>query len=291
MHFIKFLCAKRSIAAVTFLGATYIAADYSFGDIPKLSTRISVVKSVRKRKSSQLNYKIKLNPDASAKQSDRADFASTQKNEIIEENQQEPQSPTLAFGAQNINTKSAAQFFTIRGSKLTADVTVRTNPPFVISKDSSSIDYEPLLIYTIAELESNQTVYVKFNPTKRGNYADSIISISEGADNKIVNLSGTAVAAHRMMYGNRLAANNIISPNGDGINDTWIIKNIEDYPNNSVKLMDKAGKVIYSKQGYANDWDGTYNNAPLAQGTYYYIVDFGADSGLFFRGFITIVRD
>lgn len=290
MYSIKLLCPKRSIAAITFLYATHVSANYSSRVVPKPITRISAIKSFPKRRNPQSNNKIHVILNASGKQA--MTIPSTQNNTLVEKEEQDPQSATITFAAQNIDTQSAVQSFTIRGSKLTAEVTVRTNPPFAISKDSSrDIVYQPLLIYTIKELESNQTVYVKFNPTKRGNYVDSITSISQGADNKIVNLSGTAVAAHQMMYGNRLAANNIISPNGDGINDTWIIKNIEDYPNNSVKLMDKSGQVIYSKQGYTNDWDGTYNNAPLAQGTYYYIVDFGADSGLFFRGFITIVRD
>ncbi|MGI4021122.1 MAG: gliding motility-associated C-terminal domain-containing protein [Janthinobacterium lividum] len=291
MSYIKFLCTKRSIAAVIFLCAAHVVTtNHSFGAIPKPITRINTAKSLSKRKSFPANNIIKVSLNASDKQSMAiANHPSLQTNACIGENEQEAQSTTLTFAAQSINTKSAAQSFTIRGSKLTADVTVRTNPPFSLSKDS--IVYEPLLIYTIDELASNQTVYVRFNPTAFGNYTDSITSVSQGADNKIVNLSGTAVAENKMIYGNSLAANNIISPNGDGINDTWTIKNIEDYPNNSVKLMDKSGKVIYSKQGYTNDWNGTYNHAPLAQGTYYYIVDFGADSGLFFRGFITIVRD
>lgn len=88
----------------------------------------------------------------------------------------------------------------------------------------------------------------------------------------------------------QLTANNIITPNGDGKNDTWTIKNIDYYPNNTVKVFDKAGRIVYSKQGYANDWNGTYNNSPLSQGTYYYVIDFGAGLGVF-KGFITIIRD
>ncbi len=88
----------------------------------------------------------------------------------------------------------------------------------------------------------------------------------------------------------QLMANNIITPNGDGKNDTWVIKNIDYYPNNTVKVFDKAGRIVYSKQGYANDWNGTYNNSPLSQGTYYYVVDFGAGLGVF-KGYITIIRD
>ncbi|MGI4749813.1 MAG: gliding motility-associated C-terminal domain-containing protein [Janthinobacterium lividum] len=196
---------------------------------------------------------------------------------------------TLNFTAQKIYTNSAAQTFTIRGSHLTGAVTVSTNPPFSISKDS--VNYNATLTYDTTEIASNQIVYVKFKPTVIGNYADSITNISIGADHKIVALTGTAVAYHSSSYGNHLDANNVITPNGDGRNDTWVIKNIDQYPHNSVKVMDKSGNVIYSQQGYANDWGGTYNNGPLPQGTYYYVVDFGEGLDLVFKGFITIVRD
>lgn len=57
-----------------------------------------------------------------------------------------------------------------------------------------------------------------------------------------------------------------------------------------MKVFDKAGRIVYQKQGYGNNWNGTYNNSPLAQGTYYYVFDFGAGLGVF-KGYITIIRD
>ena len=46
---------------------------------------------------------------------------------------------------------------------------------------------------------------------------------------------------------------------------------------------------IYGKKGYDNSWEGILNGAPLAEGTYYYIIDFGTSRPRF-RGFITITR-
>jgi len=196
---------------------------------------------------------------------------------------------TLEFPLQRIFTFSAVKSFTIRGSHLTAAVTVNTNPPFYISKDS--VVFHKAISFDTVEMASNQTVYVKFKPTAIGNYADSIVNISEGADSKIVVLTGKSSFGRTNSYNNHLSANNIITPNGDGRNDTWVIKNIEQYPNNTVRVTDKFGNVIYSTKRYNNDWGGTYNNAPLAQGTYYYVVDFGEGEDLVFKGFITIVRD
>ncbi|CAL1518438.1 gliding motility-associated C-terminal domain-containing protein [Chitinophaga sp. MM2321] len=83
---------------------------------------------------------------------------------------------------------------------------------------------------------------------------------------------------------------NLITPNGDGINDRFIIKNIDSYPNNEVKIFDRSGRMIYTKRGYQNEWGGTLNGTALEEGTYYYILDFG--TGLpKVKGFITIIRD
>ncbi len=64
-----------------------------------------------------------------------------------------------------------------------------------------------------------------------------------------------------------------LSPNGDGINDTWIIEGIDKFPGNNVKLFDKWGDMIYEKDGYNNEWDGTASKGyQLPDGTYFYLV-------------------
>ncbi len=68
---------------------------------------------------------------------------------------------------------------------------------------------------------------------------------------------------------------NVLTPNGDGINDTWIIWGIAKYPDNNVQVFDRGGRLVYSKNNYSNDWDGRVNGAALEEGAYYYIVDYG----------------
>ena len=84
-------------------------------------------------------------------------------------------------------------------------------------------------------------------------------------------------------------ATNILSPNGDGVNDNFIIRNIDMYPNNLLRIYDRAGREVYSKGDYRNEWTGTLKGNPLAEGTYYYILDFGKGKSL--KGFITIVNE
>ncbi|RZK33387.1 MAG: gliding motility-associated C-terminal domain-containing protein, partial [Pedobacter sp.] len=81
---------------------------------------------------------------------------------------------------------------------------------------------------------------------------------------------------------------NVLTPNGDGKNDTWIIENIDMYPNNLVKVFDRAGKSVFEMKGYNNTWDGTFKGNVLPEGSYYYIIDFGQGIGIR-KGFISII--
>ncbi|MBV7532378.1 cadherin domain-containing protein [Chitinophaga sp. sic0106] len=87
----------------------------------------------------------------------------------------------------------------------------------------------------------------------------------------------------------QVEAANLLTPNGDGINDRWVVKNIGRYLNNEVRIFDRAGRLVYTRKGYNNEWDGKLNGQPLAEGTYYYILDLGNGSSM--KGFITIVRE
>ena len=75
------------------------------------------------------------------------------------------------------------------------------------------------------------------------------------------------------------------SPDGDGENDVFIIKGVENYPNNSLSIFDYSGKEIYRKEGYHNDWDGNPSNEKLiGEYTYFYVFEDGkgnAHSGYF----------
>ncbi|RBL88352.1 MBG domain-containing protein [Chitinophaga flava] len=87
---------------------------------------------------------------------------------------------------------------------------------------------------------------------------------------------------------NEITATNIVTPNGDGINDYWIVKNIDLYPDNEVQIFDRFGKIIYEKKHYDNSWNAKVNGKPLAVDTYYYVIRFGNGMGIK-KGFISVV--
>jgi gliding motility-associated-like protein len=82
---------------------------------------------------------------------------------------------------------------------------------------------------------------------------------------------------------------NLFTPNSDGINDTWYIEDIQNFPENEVLVFNIYGDEVYTKKGYTNDWAGTYNGSALPDGTYYYVLRF-EDSEKVFKGSIDILR-
>ena len=77
------------------------------------------------------------------------------------------------------------------------------------------------------------------------------------------------------------------SPNEDGINDVWFIENIFAYPNNTVKVFNRSGKLVFKQRGYQNDWNGESNQVSsgrsgnkLPTGPYIFMLDLGEGNEL-----------
>ncbi len=87
---------------------------------------------------------------------------------------------------------------------------------------------------------------------------------------------------------------NIITPNGDGVNDVVFIGCLEgqSFPNNSFRVFNRWGDEIYSAAPYNNNWGGTYGNdkKELPAGTYFYLFQKDKDSAEQVAGYIRIVR-
>ncbi|MBS1512261.1 MAG: PKD domain-containing protein [Bacteroidetes bacterium] len=82
---------------------------------------------------------------------------------------------------------------------------------------------------------------------------------------------------------------NTFTPNGDGINDTWIIQYLDTYPNNKVQVFTRNGQLVFESRGYKTPWDGTYNGKALPFDTYYYIIEPGNGRAPI-TGYVTIVK-
>ena len=81
---------------------------------------------------------------------------------------------------------------------------------------------------------------------------------------------------------------NLMTPNGDGENDFFIVPCTEATDNVEVKIFNSFGAVIYASDDYQNDWTGTNNGKDVPVGTYYYYVKINNDAPM--AAFLVVER-
>ena len=100
-----------------------------------------------------------------------------------------------------------------------------------------------------------------------------------GAEGQSSYSNGACVA-----FANKLLLYNVITPNGDGLNDVFYIDNVALYPGNSLTIFDRWGKQVYAARDYRNTWGGER----AGPGTHYYL--FRLADGTQYKGWFEIVR-
>jgi gliding motility-associated-like protein len=82
------------------------------------------------------------------------------------------------------------------------------------------------------------------------------------------------------------------SPNGDGINDTWIITRIEQFPDAEIKVFNRYGQIVFRSTGYDVPWEGKSFGMSLPLGTYYYEIKIsdGTEEPQVYSGSVVIVK-
>jgi gliding motility-associated-like protein len=177
-----------------------------------------------------------------------------------------------------------------------------------VHRFSRPIPFKGLLTvnYRDADLNSNNpaSLALAYAPFTTINPDDFVINLESNVNTSERRVSGlyaeaiklsdiTAVTPESKIPAYmELEIHNIITPNDDGINDYWIIKNIDLYPNNAVRIFDRDGRLVYSKLGYDNSWNGTFNGSPLPEDTYYYVLHLDSNKGKdTLKGSIALVRE
>jgi gliding motility-associated-like protein len=85
---------------------------------------------------------------------------------------------------------------------------------------------------------------------------------------------------------------NVISPNGDGLNDIWRLDFIDIYyPKAEIEIYNRWGQKLFQSTGYSNAWDGTYKGDALPAGTYFFIIDLkDPDKPDLYKGTILLMK-
>jgi len=83
-----------------------------------------------------------------------------------------------------------------------------------------------------------------------------------------------------------------LSPNGDNLNDVWLLQNTAQYPELEVKIFNRWGSLVYEAQPYLNNWNGWSEKGspegPLPAATYFYYIDTHKKSQEPLKGYIEI---
>jgi gliding motility-associated-like protein len=82
---------------------------------------------------------------------------------------------------------------------------------------------------------------------------------------------------------------NAFTPNGDGANDVLYIGNIQRFPNNTIQVFNRNGKLVFQESPYKNSWSGKIDGEELPSATYYVVFDKGDGAGKA-HGAVTIIR-
>lgn len=77
----------------------------------------------------------------------------------------------------------------------------------------------------------------------------------------------------KIVIDDKLTIPDVFTPNGDGINDIWQIKNIQFHPAKRIVVYNKLGQVVFESQDEYIPWDGKINGE-IIQGTYFYQITF-----------------
>jgi len=132
-------------------------------------------------------------------------------------------------------------------------------------------------IWFIETLNAGSTETLTLNATviSSNNLTNTAILVSvDETDNN----SGNNEDSATVLVDDCLQISEGISPNNDLLNDTFTIKCIEDYPNNTLKIYNRYGTLVYETANYKNQWNGIANrglpktNNKLPVGTYYYVL-------------------
>jgi len=84
---------------------------------------------------------------------------------------------------------------------------------------------------------------------------------------------------------------NIITPNGDGLNDNLRIPCVDQLEINSeIKIFNRWGDQVFESAVYQNDWNGTFDGRPLPPGTYFYLLRLGEDQTMCQQGYFQLLR-
>ena len=170
----------------------------------------------------------------------------------------------------------------------------------VLTLDFEIEDYQPLTlvleqnnINEITAIAAGGLPPYTFYFNDEDNGPDNTYYITETATHtvRVVDSLGCEMEAQIFMEFIDIEIPNFFTPDGDGMNDLWIPRNMEGFPEILIKIFDRYGREIGVMSIDHTGWDGTYKGNELPTGDYWYIVKLnGERDDREFVGHFTLYR-
>jgi gliding motility-associated-like protein/uncharacterized repeat protein (TIGR01451 family) len=176
----------------------------------------------------------------------------------------------------------------ITGTRIKISYTIPDNLIYVPTTDTKGTIYDPItrrLTWSIDRLNENDPVNLVVNvKVLNPGLVQSVVNIAGKEHDPI--MANNVDAAVQQVY--PLVISNVFTPNGDGINDTFVIPGLETYSDTELSIINRWGNTIYQKTNYKNDWDGQ----GMVEGTYFYVLKAKNKAGVWdtYKGYITLLR-
>jgi gliding motility-associated-like protein len=91
---------------------------------------------------------------------------------------------------------------------------------------------------------------------------------------------------------NLIKIQNVFTPNQDGINDYFTLKNNDFIQLEKIRIYSRTGELVFESDNISDSWDGTFNGSVLNSGVYVYYIEAKCASGepIILKGNITLLK-
>lgn len=170
----------------------------------------------------------------------------------------------------------------------------KANSPVVIpvltNDDPGNSNFDQLTIEIVTQpqhgtVKVNTDGTVTFSPNPGYTGADAFQYRAKDAFGYYTNVATVTINSNFF----EIRVPNLFTPNGDGINDTFEIRGLNQYQDNELSIFNRWGNEVFRQKGYQNTWTGE----GLNEGTYYYVLRakrIGSNQYEVFKGYVTLVR-
>jgi len=168
---------------------------------------------------------------------------------------------------------NATSSITVKPTVADPTATIRVNERTVASGTPSGA------INLVVGANTIQVVVTAQNGTTSLTYTITVTRAAAGMNIPDETISVAAPTDAPTIEDDVLIAHQGVSPNGDGVNDFFVIDGILAYPDNKLNIVDRSGNLVFEAKGYDNtsrvfDGHSSKTGAMQRPGTYFFSLDY-----------------